>query len=222
MTHRRILYIGNKNYSSWSLRPWLFLKQADLAFDEVRIAMFTDGSREALDSISPAGRVPVLRDHDLLIWDSMAIMEHVAECHPEAGGWPEDPAARVWARSVSNEMHAGFKDLRNLMPMDIRKMFAPEVVPLEGGLAKDVNRIRQIWRRCRTQYAQQGPFLFGKFTIADAVYAPVATRFRSYGVVLEGLEEAYCQALLDLPAMQAWIEAGRHETEYIDYRQIPV
>jgi glutathione S-transferase len=198
-----LLVIGNKNYSSWSLRPWLAMKVLGMAFDEVRIPLYRPGSKEQILRYSPAGRVPILRDGDTVVWDSLAILEHLAERHPQL--WPKDPAQRAKARSVSAEMHSGFAALRQHMSMNTRKRYpgkgrTPEV-------QADIARIDAIWSEAK------GPFLFGQFTAADAMYAPVVLRFRTYEV--EVRKQSYMDAMLALPAMRDWIEAAGREPESI-------
>jgi len=205
------LVIGNKNYSSWSLRPWLVLKQTGVPFEETRIPLDTPDTRRQILEFSPTGKVPVLIDGDLTIWDSLAIAEYLAEQYPAAKLWPSDVKSRAWARSVSAEMHSGFMPLRSHMSMDLRAARhgqgrTPEVLA-------DIARIVTIWRDCRAEYAVDGDFLFGAFTIADAMYAPVVSRFRTYGVPLDGICEAYAEAILALPAMQAWSQAAHAEVE---------
>jgi glutathione S-transferase len=203
------LVVGNKNYSSWSLRPWLAMRQAGIAFDEVVIPLYRAESKAALLAHSPAGKVPVLRHDGRTVWDSLAIMEYLAETFPAARIWPEDAAARALARSVSAEMHAGFAALRAGMSMNLR-----ERLPGQGRNAAvdaDIARITAIWRDCRARFGDGGPFLFGAFTAADAMYAPVATRFRTYGVDLDPTCRAYADAVLALPAFLEWQAAAQAE-----------
>jgi glutathione S-transferase len=204
------LVIGNKAYSSWSLRPWLLMKHAGIPFEEVKLSLYQPDAKQALLSHSGAGKVPVLRDGGETIWDSLAIAEYLAEKHPEKKLWPADAAARAQARSVSAEMHSGFANLRSQMPMNVRRRIprtpSPEV-------AADVARIQSIWSDCRSRFGAGGPFLFGAFSIADAMYAPVASRFHTYGVELAAPARAYAQALLALPAFQAWVADANAETE---------
>jgi glutathione S-transferase len=197
------LVIGNKNYSSWSLRPWLAMKVLGIAFDEIRIHLYGCGSKERILQHSPAGKVPILKDGATLVWDSLAILEYLAERYPQL--WPRERAERAKARSVSAEMHSGFAPLREHMSMNVRKRYpgkgrTPEV-------EKDIARISEIWADAT------GPFLFGEFTAADAMYAPVVLRFRTYGV--EGPSRRYMDAMLSLPAMREWIEAAEREPESI-------
>lgn len=203
------LIIGNKNYSSWSLRPWLAMKVAGIAFDEHRIPLYGPGSKEQILAYSPAGKVPCLVDGALRVWDSLAICEYLAEKHP--GLWPQDPAARAVARSISAEMHSGFANLRTHMSMNIRKRH-PGKGRTPESLA-DVARIVAMWSDCRARHGKEGPYLFGKFSIADAMYAPVVLRFRTYEVELPADCRAYADAILALPAMQDWIAAAGAEAE---------
>ena len=203
------LVIGNKNYSSWSLRPWLAMKVAGIPFAEHRIPLYGPGSKDQILVYSPAGKVPCLADGDLRVWDSLSICEYLAEKHP--GLWPQDPAARALARSVSAEMHSGFANLRAKMSMNIRKRY-PGLGRTPESLA-DVARIVSLWSDCRARYGKGGRFLFGAVSIADAMYAPVVLRFRTYEVELPADCRAYSDAVLALPAMQDWIAAAMAETE---------
>ena len=205
------LVIGNKAYSSWSMRPWLLMKQAGIAFNEVRIPLYQDGHADKIRAWSPAGRVPVLQIGEMTVWDSLAICETLAERHPEKNLWPADAAARAHARAISAEMHSGFAALRSNMGMNVRHTFpgagrTPEV-------AKDIARIEQLWSDCLLRYG--GPFLFGAFSVADAMYAPVATRFRTYAVELSGSAQRYATMLLDLPAVRDWYADAATETEVL-------
>ena len=203
------LYIGNKNYSSWSLRAWLTLKQAGVAFDEVVIPLYQPNSKAELLKHSPSGKVPCLTHGDVVVWDSLAIAEYVADLFPQARLWPEDPNARAVARGVSAEMHAGFQALRQNMPMNLRGAFPGK--GLSPSVQEDVNRISALWRGCRQRFAGHKPLLFGDFSIADAMYAPVVTRFMTYAVVLDDEAREYVRLILELPAMQQWIEAAKQE-----------
>jgi glutathione S-transferase len=200
-----ILVIGNKNYSSWSLRPWIALKAFGFDFEERRIPLYGPGAREAILKHSPAGKVPVLIDGATTVWDSLAILEYLAEKNPRL--WPSVPAERARARSVSAEMHSGFPSLRDHMSMNVRKHYpgkgrTPEVL-------LEIDRIKAMWNDCKK------PFLFGPFSAADAMYAPVVLRFRTYEVELPRSARAYYEAMLALPAMQEWIAAAERETESI-------
>ena len=208
------LIIGNKNYSSWSLRAWLAVCHAGFTPKEVLIPLDVPGYKAELLKHSPSGRVPCLIHGDLHVWDSLAIGEYVAELAPDAGLWPGDATARAVARAVSAEMHSGFQALRTHMPMNIRSRF-----PEEGrkpGVQEDIDRIKASWRMCRERFGADGPYLFGRFTIADAMYAPVVTRFRTFGVDLGEVERAYADAIWDHPLMQGWIAAAENEPMVID------
>lgn len=204
------IHLGNKNYSSWSLRAWLALKATGAPFDEVVIPLYEPGSREAILQYSPSGRVPALRHGGVLVWESLAVCEYLAEAFPAAGLWPHDPAARALARAAAAEMHAGFRALREELPMNLRRK--PAARPLTPAAEVDIARVTAIWRDCRAGFGgQSGDFLFGGFTIADAMFAPVATRFRTYAVALPREAEAYCAAVIAWPAMQEWIAAAQAE-----------
>jgi glutathione S-transferase len=198
------LLIGNKNYSSWSLRPWLVLTEAGLPFTEQLVSLQADAGKAGRFARLPAGRVPCL-DHDgLLVWDSLAICEYLAERHP--GLWPTGTAARAWARSACAEMHSGFGALRSELSMDVRAR-RPQRRRSPAVLA-DVARIERLWTETRAHFGVGGPLLFGPFTIADAFFAPVAFRFRTYGVVPAGAAGQYLDSLLALPGMRAWEAAA--------------
>jgi len=212
------LAIGNKNYSSWSLRPWLVLRQSKLDFQEVHIPLYVPGSAETLARWSPSGKVPALQDGDVVVWDSLAICEYLAEQHPEKSLWPCDVAARAVARAVSAEMHSGFSDLRSAMPMNCRGRFPGK--GLTEGSRRDITRVVAIWNDCRKRFGRGGDFLFGQFTIADAMYAPVVLRFLTYGVALEGAARTYADTISALPAMQEWLKAGYEEADVIEAFEI--
>jgi glutathione S-transferase len=203
------LIIGNKRYSSWSLRPWLALAHHEIAFEEVLIPLYRDGSKEAILRHSPSGKVPALIDGETTVWDSLAILEYLAERFPELALWPRDPARRTLARSISAEMHGGFNGLRNELPMDL--------APSDPGKARsaaaeaDIARVTAIWRECRAAAGAEGPFLFGAFGAADCMYAPVVIRLDRYRVPLDPACRAYAHTVLDLPAMRRWVEAGMAE-----------
>lgn len=203
------LVIGNKNYSSWSMRPWLTLAQTGAAFDEVVVPLDRPETAADIATHSPSGKVPVLHDGALAIWDSLAIIEYLAERFPRAGLWPAPADARAVARSVSAEMHAGFQALRTHMPMNIRAR-----LPGRGrgdGVDADIARITAIWRDCRSRFGANGVFLFGAFSAADAMFAPVVTRFRTYGVDLDPASAAYAQAVVDWPVVASWCQAAAAE-----------
>jgi glutathione S-transferase len=207
------LVIGNKNYSSWSLRPWLLMKQSGLAFEEVRVPLYLAGSKQTLRKYGPSGKVPVLLDGAVTVWDSLAISEYLAERHPELQLWPADSAQRALARSISAEMHSGFAPLRTNMTMNCRGFFPGLGRTVE--VAADIERIQRIWTDCRERFAVAGPHLLGTFTIADAMYAPVVLRFKTYAVQLSPVAQQYANTVLALPALQEWIEAARAESEII-------
>ncbi|PWC37056.1 glutathione S-transferase family protein [Azospirillum sp. TSO22-1] len=203
------LVIGNKAYSSWSLRPWLALKHIGVPFAEVLVPLRQPDSRARILAHSPSGKVPLLRHGERAIWDSLAICEYLAESFPDARLWPDDAYTRAVARSVSAEMHSGFVSLRTTMPMDLKRN-APGEGRSEETLA-DIARIAAIWRDARERFGADGPYLFGRFSIADCLYAPVVTRFETYGVELDEVGRAYADAILALPALRAWTEAARAE-----------
>jgi len=203
------IYLGNKNYSSWSLRAWLVLRRTGEAFEELVIPIREKDSREAILRYSPSGRVPALHHKGAVIWESLAIAEFLAETYPKLRLWPRDPAKRAPARSICNEMHAGFMDLRRTMPMNMRSSFPGRDITPEA--RNDINRVTAIWRDCRMKYGEGGDFLFGDFTIADAMFAPVVSRFKTYGVALEDIPRTYAEAIWSLPDMQVWHEAARNE-----------
>ncbi|HWK44866.1 MAG TPA: glutathione S-transferase family protein [Stellaceae bacterium] len=209
------IYLGNKNYSSWSLRPWLALKATGVPFDEVVIPLYEPTSRATILKYSPSGRVPTLAHGAITVWESLAICEYIAELFPAATLWPADPAVRATARSVSTEMHAGFQALRAHLPMNIRSSFPNRGVTPE--VQSDINRVAALWRDCRKQVPEgAGPFLFGGFTVADAMYAPVVSRFRTYKIDLDEACQAYADAIWTLPAMQEWALAASNEPMIIE------
>ncbi len=214
------LIIGNKNYSSWSLRPWLVLRHAGIPFTETRLALFTDEWCHSIARYSPSGKVPVLRTRSLAIWDSLAICEYVNERFPEAELWPEETDDRALARSVSAEMHSGFGALREALPMNCRLKLSE--FGIEDRVRCDIDRVCAIWRETRSRFAKQGAWLFGRFSIADAMYAPVALRFSSYAVELAPPERAYVDTVLEHPAVREWVEAARRETEVIESEEVAV
>lgn len=203
------LVIGSKNYSSWSMRAWIGLRHAGIEFDEIAIPLDASDTRERILAHSAAGLVPVLKDGGVTVWDSLAILEYVAENHPEKHLWPEDAAARAHARSISQEMHAGFGALRQACPMNCRRRF--ESFDLSPEVEADIARIQAIWAECRERYAEGGDFLFGHFTNADAMFAPVASRFMTYGVTLDATSRAYVDTLVAHPPMHEWCEAAALE-----------
>lgn len=200
------LVIGNKNYSSWSLRPWLLMRVLDLPFEEEIIPLYQPDSKAQLLARAPSGKVPALHDGELVIWDSLAITEYLAEQYPGVAVWPHDAEPRAIARCVSAEMHAGFAALRNQMPMNCRGSYpgkgqTPEVMA-------DVARILELWQDCRARYGLEGPYLFGEFCAADAFFAPVVTRFVTYGVTVPNSCRDYMAAVRELPALRDWYAAA--------------
>ncbi len=205
------LVIGSKRWSSWSLRPWIALKEAGIPFEEVLIPLRGPETRAIILKYSPTGKVPVLIDGDNVVWESLAIVDYLAFRFPEAGLWPHDPPAQAFARSISAEMHAGFPDLRRELSMDVAAILpTPALSPQAEA---DVARIQDIWRNARTRFGGDGPFLFGRFGNADARFAPVATRFKTYGIAVDPVCRSYMEAVLALPSMIAWREAGAAELE---------
>ena len=223
-----VITLGNKTYSSWSLRGWLPLVQTGAAFEEIVVPLRQSETHERILESSPSGKVPSLSvtedGETLLIWDSLAIAEWLAERFPGAGLWPDDAAARAHARSVAAEMHAGFQALRQNLPMDLsgRLWDRGPTLRRAPGVAEDIARIVAIWEDCRTRFGQpaRGDFLFGDFTIADAAYLPVAARFRTYGVPLFGPAERYLEAALAWPAMRTWTEDALDEPWVIDFPEL--
>jgi len=203
-----VLYHGNKNYSSWSMRAWLPLRQAGVDFDEVFFHLGDPNVRDAIGEHSPSRKVPAMRDRDLLLWDSLAITEYLAERFPDAGIWPPAESARAQARCVAAEMHSGFPELRAHMPFNVRRS-SPGLERGEG-VDTDIERILSIWRECR-EASPDGDFLFGSWTAADMSYAPVVCRFRTYGVQLDETSGAYADAVLAHTHVQEWCRAAEAE-----------
>jgi glutathione S-transferase len=207
------LVVANKNYSSWSMRPWVLLKQAGIPFEEVQLQFADDGGVGGVEKWSPTGKVPALWVDDEPVWDSLAICETVAELFPEKRLWPSDPVARRTARSVSAEMHSGFQALRKAMPMNIRSSH-PDKGRTPDAL-KDIARVVAIWESCRSRFGAAGDMLFGQFTCADAMFAPVVSRFETYAVPLPASARRYADAVLDLPGVKAWYGAALAETAFV-------
>jgi glutathione S-transferase len=203
------LYIGDKNLSSWSLRPWLFMKVRALPFEEKLLRLDTEAFRTAIASVSPTAKVPVLVDGPLVVWESLAICEHVAEGLPTGRAWPEHPVQRGMARALAHEMHAGFAALRRECPMHCaERLPTPDLSP---AAQHDIVRVIAAWTLAREANAELGPFLFGEFGIVDAMYAPVVTRLRTYGITVPDVVEQYMASVEALPAMQAWVADARDE-----------
>jgi len=209
------LVIGNRNYSSWSMRAWLALKQTGIVFDEILIPLSRPETIEQLLEHSPSARVPVLEHGSILVWDSLAIIEYLAELCPGAGLWPADLASRATARSVVAEMHSGFGSLRRHMPMDCRSSWPGK--GREAGVELDVERIVRIWQECLQQPGRKGSFLFGSFSAADAFYAPVVSRFLTYGVQVSDVASGYMEAVWQHPHVREWAEGARQEEWVIEY-----
>ncbi len=209
MSAKPTLIIGSRNYSSWSLRAWLLLRQFGVAFDEIKLPLDTPEFYARIGDYSPSGRVPALRHGQVHVWDSLAIAEYVNENLIGGRGWPSDAKARAWARSISAEMHSGFSALREAMPMNCRKRVRGH--PVSDAATADIARVKSIWRETRAAFGRGGDFLCGTFGIADAMYAPVMFRFLSYGVALDGVERAYVDTLRALPAIDEWVAEAMTE-----------
>jgi glutathione S-transferase len=203
------LIIGNKNYSSWSLRPWIALKVAGIAFDEEVISLDAKDFKARVSKVSGTGKVPALTDGNTHVWESLAILEYLAEKYPSARLWPADPAGRALARAIASEMHAGFVPLRRHLPMNMRRPVMPRQLTPEA--QANVRRIEAIWTDCRTRYGTDGTFLFGSFSAADAMYAPVVSRFHTYAVEVGAVARAYMDAVMALPAWGEWRAAALAE-----------
>ena len=197
-----VLIVGNRNYSSWSLRPYMALAMAGIPFDQKLARFDTPESVKKLKRLSKSGLVPVLVHNDLQIWDTLAILEYAAETWPQKNLWPKNKAARAFARSISAEMHSGFQALRNACPMNLRR--TPKPVAMTDDILKNVKRIESIWRECRSLYGKGGPFLFGKFSNADAMFAPVVSRFETYSIAVSKDSKSYMQAVVTSQAFQDW------------------
>jgi len=204
------LIIGNKNYSSWSLRPWLALKAFDIPFEEILVPLDAPDFKERVREHSPAGRVPVLIDGEAIVWESIAILEHLAERFPDKALWPTEAVARAHARSLATEMHNGFGALRSVAPMNLWRPIEAREFP-EAAL-QDVSRIARRWNEARERFGAGGDFLFGAFSAADAMYAPVATRIRTYDIPVDGVVSAYVEAIHGHPAFVEWKRAALNET----------
>jgi len=211
------LIIANKCYSSWSLRPWLLMKQLGVAFDEIIIPLDLPDTKEKVLKHSPAGKVPILIDRDVTVWESISIMEYVGDAYG-APIWPEDRSARAKARSVAAEMHAGFMGLRSACPMNLGKKYASR--DRGESVARDVVRFSAIVREARERFGAGGPFLFGAFSAADAMYAPLATRLDTYSIALDATTRTYVDTILALPAFQEWRSAALKETWIVDVDEV--
>lgn len=216
------LVIGNKNYSTWSLRPWFFLKQLGIPFDEELVFLFEEDTNKKLEAYFSNEKVPVLVDNDtdeaLQVWDTLAIIEYIADKYPEKQGWPADLKTRAIARAVSAEMHSSFTDLRNSFPMNIRKHYPN--YPIDDSVQRDLNRIFALWDYCRANTVSDGPWLFGAFSATDAMFAPVVMRLINYDVKLSGFSADYVGFVHNCTTMQEWIEGSKSETQVIEQDEI--
>lgn len=212
------LVIGNKNYSSWSLRPWILLKHFKIEFEEEFHYLYTDTFESELAAYNSDSKVPILLDDDTLIWDSLSILEYISEQHLNGQGWPNDKKARAMARSMSNEMHSSFTYIRNELPMNCRKSF--ETISLTEEAKHEIKRVKFLWNQCRNQFKDKGEWLFGAFSIADAMFAPIAIRFNGYNIPANDIEQNYINAILNHPNIQEWIEDAKQETETLDFAEL--
>lgn len=207
------LVIGNKNYSSWSMRPWVLMRQSGIAFDEIQLKFDANVKVVGIEKYSPAGKVPVLMVNDEAVWDTLAIAEALAELFPDKQLWPADPKARRLARSACAEMHSGFQNLRSCMPMNIRASLPGKGMNAE--VQRDIDRIVVLWRQCREKFGTGGDLLFGRFSVADAFFAPVAMRFTTHAVSLPADASAYVVAVRELPSVREWMDAARREPHFV-------
>jgi len=211
--NRPVLVIGNKNYSSWSLRPWLLLRHFGVDFEEIRLLLDTPGFATEVLRHSPTGKVPALHDGEVAVWDSLAICEYANERWLDGRGWPADLRQRALARAAAAEMHSGFTTLRTQLPMNSRRR--PDGYRWDAAAQHDIDRVQALWRQLRRDHGAGGDFLFGRFGIVDAMFAPVAVRFDGYGVAVDDTAAAYLQALFALPAMHEWRQAAAQESEHV-------
>ena len=212
------LIIGNKNYSSWSFRPWLGMKATGIAFEETVISLEAKDFKDRVQAMSGAGKVPVLIDGEIRVWESLAILEYLAEKYPAAALWPRNADARAHARAIASEMHAGFLPLRRHLPMNIWRPV--KMRALDDGAAADVRRIDTIWSECRARFGAGGRFLYGAFSAADAMFAPVVSRFHTYDVAVSAAARAYMDAVMALPAWSEWSDAARRETWVLPHDEV--
>jgi glutathione S-transferase len=212
------LVIGNKNYSSWSFRPWLAMTAAGIPFTEELIPLYEPGSKECILRHSPAGKVPVLLDGETRVWESLAILEHLAEKFPAAGLWPADPTARAHARAIAAEMHAGFAPLRSHCPFNVWRPVKRR--ELTADAAGNVARLDAMWSECRARFGRDGAFLFGRFCAADAMYAPIVLRLHTYAVAVGATSRAYMEAMMALPAWQQWRAAALAEPWVLSHCEV--
>jgi glutathione S-transferase len=214
VTERPVLVVGNVNYSSWSMRPWLLMKATGVDFEQQRIPLDTPQFAGEIARWSRSSRVPALRHGEVEVWDSLSICEYVNETFLGGRGWPADARARAWARSICAEMHSGFSELRGECPMNVRRVL-DQPLALGAGAQRDAQRVQGIWRETRERFGAGGEFLFGGFGIADAYYGPIAFRFRTYGVALDAVAKRYVEAMLAHPAVREWMDAAANEPETI-------
>lgn len=207
------LVVGNMNYSSWSMRPWVLMKQLGIPFEQVKLRFHTQEWDAQIARWSPSRLVPVLWRGDQAVWDSLAIMETLHDWTPEKGVWPKDPVARAFARSIAAEMHSGFRDLRTNMPMNIRAAHPGK--GMNPAVRANIGRIETLWAEARRRFGAGGAFLFGEFCAADAMYAPVVMRFKTYGPTLSPESAKYCEAMRAAAGVRAWIEESSKETEVV-------
>jgi glutathione S-transferase len=213
MSEALTLVVGNKNYSSWSMRPWVLMKQLGIPFEEVTLKFNSAEWDAQIERWSPSRLVPVLWRGQQSVWDSLAIMETLAEWFPQKGVWPADDSARAFARSAAAEMHSGFRDLRASMPMNIRASHPGK--GMKPGVQANIDRIVQLWTQARARFGAGGPFLFGAFSACDAMYAPVVMRFKTYAVKVPPEAAAWCEAMRAAPGVRAWVEAALQEKEIV-------
>lgn len=211
------LILGNKNYSSWSLRAWLFLKESHIPFEEIRISLFDGDWRDKLATYTPAGRVPVVVDGDVSVWDSFAIFNYVRDLHPQAVGWPDGRRARAEAYSVAAEMHSGFLAIRDELPQNVRATTELPLSSLSEACQSQVARIDEIWSGARSAYSDRGPWLFGDLSIADIMYAPVALRFVTYSIPLSRDAQQFVDRVVELPSIKEWIRDSKAEPERLRF-----
>jgi glutathione S-transferase len=211
------LVIGNKNYSSWSLHAWLYLRESRIPFEEIRIPLYTGDWAQQIARYSPAQRVPVLIDGDLHVWDSIAIFEYIHEHYPQAVGWPSEVAARTHARCITAEMHAGFLAVREELPLNVRARKRRQLSELSEAAQAQVARIIEMWTSCRRAHRDRGPWLFGQFSIADVMYAPVALRFVTYQLPLTAEAQEFVRRVGELPSIQEWMREAEAEIEVLPF-----
>lgn len=212
------LIIGNRNYSSWSLRPWLLLSHNNLDFEEVRIPLMQKDTYTELAQYTKAAKVPVLHDKDVIVWDSLAICEYISEQYLDGGGWPEHIKERAEARSCCAEMHSGFFTIREQLPMNCRAQ--NRSVTITEPLSKEIFRIDSIWTELRQNYGAKGKWLFGKFSIADCMFAPVVFRFSTYGIAVSEEAKDYMKTVLAHGAVQLWLDQSKQEVEVLEYSEV--